>query len=442
VSIEYSSSVDHPIETVFAWHERPGAFTRLVPPWQPVHLVEEAGSLADGKAVIGLPGGIRWVAQHGGYDPPRRFVDDLVSLPLPWHHAHSFEPEGPSRTRVTDTVTTPVPASLLRRTFVYRHTQLRDDLSVISELRRLDPTVRTVAVTGSSGLVGAALCAFLSTAGHRVVRLVRRVARTEGERAWSPEDPDPRIFEDVDAVVHLAGASIAGRFSEKHKRAIASSRIEPTRRLADAVVRSRGPRVLLVASAIGYYGPDRGGELLDEAAAKGSGFLANVVARWEAATEGAVDGGLRVVTVRTGIVLSTRGGMLKLLRPVFLVGLGGRVGAGSQWLSWIDLDDLTDVYARALVDEQLAGVINAVAPTPVQNRDFSAALAHVLHRPALVPVPTSALGVVVGADGVQEVACASQRVAPRRLEAAGFRFRRPRLEASLRHQLGRSPPAG
>lgn len=437
MSIKHSSVVDHPIETVFAWHERHGALERLIPPWQPVRVIEEAGSLADGKAVIGLPGGIRWVAKHGDYDPPHRFADDLVSLPMPWHHVHSFASDGPARTRITDAVTTPLPAVLLRKMFVYRHTQMRDDLDVIADLRQLDPTLRTVAVTGSSGLVGSALCAFLSTAGHRVIRLVRRSPRTDSERAWNPDDPDPGIFEGVDAVVHLAGASIAGRFSEEHKRAIASSRIGPTQRLADAVVRSRGPKVLLAASAIGYFGPDRGDDLLDEAAGPGSGFLADVVARWEAATERAVDAGLRVVTARTGVVLSTRGGMLKLLRPVFFAGLGGPIGGGRQWLSWIDLDDLTDVYARALLDEGLVGVLNAVAPNPVRNEDFSATLAHVLHRPGRVPVPKSALGVVVGADGVDEVACASQRVVPRRLEVAGFRFRRPELEASLRHQLGR-----
>ena len=437
MSIEHSSVVDHPMDTVFAWHQRPGAFERLMPPWQPVRLIEAAGSLADGTAVIGLPGGIRWVAQHSGYDPPHRFVDDLVSLPLRWHHVHSFAPEGPSRTRVTDAVTTPIPAALLRRMFVYRHTQLRDDLDVIAELRQLDPAVRTVAVTGSSGLVGRALCAFLSTAGHRVIRLVRRQPRTEDERSWIPDDPDPASFEGVDAVVHLAGASIAGRFSDRHKRAIAASRIDPTRRLADAVVHSHGPRVLVVASAIGYYGPDRGDDLLDETAGRGRGFLADVVAGWEEASEGAVDAGLRVVTVRTGVVLSTRGGLLKLLVPAFRAGLGGRMGTGRQWLSWIDLDDLTDVYARAVVDGHLTGVLNAVAPAPVRNGDFAATLAHVLHRPALLPVPEAALGVVVGAEGVRELVGASQRVDPRRLEAVGFRFRRPQLDASLRYQLGR-----
>jgi uncharacterized protein (TIGR01777 family) len=437
VSIEHSSRVDHPIETVFAWHERPGAFARLAPPWQYARLVEEAPSLVDGKAVIRLPGGLRWVAQHRDYDPPHRFVDDLVSLPLPWHHVHEFASEGPARTRVTDTVTTPVPAPLLRRMFVYRHTELRDDLDVQADLRRLDPEHRTVAVTGSSGLIGTALCAFLSTAGHRVIRLVRRPAGAPDERTWDPASPDPGVFEGVDAVVHLAGASITGRFTEPHKRAIAASRIEPTRRLADAVVRSGSPRVLVSASAIGYYGKDRGDEILDEDAARGDGFLAGVVEEWEGATRSASDAGLRVALVRTGVVLSARGGMLGLLRPVFLAGLGGRVGNGRQWLSWIDLDDLTDVYARSIADSELAGPLNAVAPAAVRNRELTETLARVLRRPGLLRVPTLALEVVVGREGVDEVATASQRVVPARLEAAGFGFRRPSLEACLRHQLGR-----
>ncbi len=440
MSIEYSSWIDHPIETVFAWHERPGAFARLSPPWQCARLVEEASSLADGRAVIRLPGGLRWVAQHRDYDPPHRFVDDLVSLPLPWHHVHEFAEAGPDRTRVTDTVTTPVPAPLLRRTFAYRHVQLRDDLDVQAGLRRLDPEPRTVAVTGSSGLIGTAVCSFLSTAGHRVIRLVRRPARVGDERTWEPSSPDPGVFADVDAVVHLAGASIAGRFTEAHKQAIAQSRIEPTRRLADAMVRAGAPRALIAASAIGYYGPDRGDELLDEHAGRGEGFLAGVVADWEAATRDAADAGLRVVSVRTGVVLSARGGMLGLLRPVFLAGLGGQLGDGRQWLSWIDLDDLTDVYARALADSELAGPLNAVAPAPVRNRELTQTLARVLKRPAVVPVPTRALEVVVGREGVEEIAAASQRVVPARLEAAGFGFRRPSLEACLRHQLGHFDP--
>ena len=440
MSIEYSSVLDHPIGDVFGWHERPGAFQRLTPPWLGARLVTETPSLSDGRAVVRLPGGIRWVAQHHDYEPPYRFVDDLVSPPLPWRHVHSFAPEGPGRTRLTDRVSTPIPAFALQRMFAYRHTQLRDDLGVQSDLRRIDPTAHTVAVTGSSGLVGTALSAFLSTAGHRVIRLVRRAPLADDERAWNPFAPDPGVFEGVDAVVHLAGASIAGRFTGRHKEAIASSRIEPTRRLAGALAQARGPRVLLAASAIGYYGSDRGDELLDEGAARGDGFLADVVAQWEAATKDAADAGMRVAVVRTGIVLSAGGGMLALLRPLFLAGLGGRVGDGNQWLSWIDLDDLTDVYARALVDPDMAGALNAVAPNPVRNRELTQTLARVLHRPARVAVPKAAAAAVLGSEGARELACASQRVAPARLEATGFRFRRPTLDACLRHQLGRASP--
>jgi uncharacterized protein (TIGR01777 family) len=441
MSIEYSSVLDHPVGDVFGWHERPGAFQRLTPPWLGARLVTEAPSLADGRAVIRLPGGIRWVAQHHDYDPPYGFVDDLVSLPLPWRHVHSFAPEGPSRTRLTDRVSTPVPALALRRMFAYRHTQLRDDLGVQSDLRRLDPTPQTVAVTGSSGLIGTALCAFLSTAGHRVIRLVRRAPRADDERPWDPFAPDPAVLEGVDAVVHLAGASIAGRFTSRHKEAIASSRIEPTRRLVGALGQAHGPRVLLAASAIGYYGPERDDELLDEGAARGDGFLAEVVAQWEAASMRASDAGVRVVVVRTGIVLSAAGGMLAILRPLFLAGLGGRIGDGDQWMSWIDLDDLTDVYARALVDTAITGVLNAVAPNPVRNAELTRALAAVLHRPALIAVPKAAAAAVLGAQGARELACASQRVVPARLDAAEFHFRRPTLDACLRHQLGRASPS-
>jgi uncharacterized protein len=440
MSIEYSTSVDHPIDTVFAWHEKPGAFQRLLPPWVPVRLVEEARSLADGRAVFRLPGGVRCVAQHRDFDPPHRFVDDLVSPPLPWHHVHSFTADGTGRTRVNDAVTTPIPASFLRAMFAYRHGQLRDDLAVQSDLQRLHPTSCTVAVTGSSGLVGTALSAFLTTAGHRVIRLVRNEARSGDERLWDPDEPDPRIFDDVDAVVHLAGASIAGRFTEAHKRAIAGSRIEPTRRLSDAIVRSGTVRTFIGASAIGFYGRDRGDELLDEGAGNGTGFLAEVVKGWEEATDPARDAGLRVVTVRTGIVLSARGGMLKLVRPVFTAGLGGRIGDGRQWLSWIDLDDLTDVYAHALLDDRFLDAVNAVAPTPVRNQEFTKTLAAVVRRPALLPLPTQALAVAVGEEGVREVAAASQRVEPAHLESIGFRFRRPGLEASLRYQLGHTAP--
>src|SRR5690606_33635096 len=206
--------------------------------------------------------------------------------------------------------------------------------------------------------------------------------RGPGERRWEPEYPAPDLLDGVDTVIHLAGASIAGRFTAQHRAAIRDSRIGPTRRLAELAGRAAGVRTFVSASAIGYYGPDRGDDLLTEADARGDGFLADVVADWEAATEPALAAGVRVVCVRTGIVQAARGGTLRVLRPLFSAGLGGPIGGGTQWLSWIGLDDLLDVYHRAAYDIRLTGPVNAVAPHPVRNSDYTAALAGVLRRPA------------------------------------------------------------
>jgi uncharacterized protein len=444
MGIEYESVVDHPIADVFAWHTRPGAMPRLVPPWQPMTVVAEAASLADGRAVLGLPAGLRWVAQHdrSAYDPPHRFVDELsshgpTSWPARvvgrWRHTHEFS-EAAGGTRVHDRVDTTVPAAALRSTFVYRHRQLAQDLAA-HRAAGLRPMV--VAITGASGLVGSALSAFLSTGGHRVIRLVRRPARNDLERQWNPDRPAPDLLGGVDAVVHLAGASIAGRFTQRHKAAIRDSRIEPTRRLAEAAaLADDGPSTFVSASAIGYYGFDRGDALLSEASVRGDGFLADVVTDWEAATASAADAGLRVVNVRTGIVQSARGGTLRLLRPLFAAGLGGRLGSGEQWLPWIGLDDLLDVYHRALYDARLSGPVNAVAPEPIRNTDYTRALAGVLHRPAAVPVPSLGPRLLLGEQGARELAAANQRVMPAKLQALGHSYRRSKITDALAHELG------
>jgi uncharacterized protein (TIGR01777 family) len=450
MGLEFSSVVDAPRDDVFAWYARPGAFERLSPPWAPMRLVTEASSLRDGRAELALPGGLRWVAEHqaGPYDPPHRFVDTiggdgLASLPariaVRWRHIHEFDDLGAFRTRVIDRVETPVPGAALRPMFVYRHRQLADDLAAhrLAATHGLAPS--TVAITGSSGLVGSALSAFLRTGGHRVIGLVRHRARGNDERQWNPDDPDPDLLAGVDAVIHLAGASIAGRFTDGHRKAVHDSRIGPTRRLAELLARSaERPSVLISASAIGYYGYDRGDETLTEASSRGDGFLADVVADWEDDTTPAAQAGVRVVAVRTGIVQSPRGGTLKLMRPLFSAGLGGRLGDGRQWLSWIGIDDLIDVYHRALWDTTLSGAVNAVAPQPVRNTEYTRTLAHVLRRPAVLPVPSLGLRILLGAQGARELACASQRVAPQRLNEAGHRFRQPDLDAALRHLLGRT----
>jgi uncharacterized protein (TIGR01777 family) len=449
MGVTYSSVVDAPRDEVFDWHSRPGAFNRLSPPWAPLRVVTEATSLKDGRAELALPGGLRWVAAHQPdcYDPPRRFVDaigsdGLASLParvaVRWRHTHEFEDAGDNKTRVIDRVETPVPAAALRPMFVYRHRQLADDLAAhrLATENGLAPS--TIAMTGSSGLVGSALTAFLRTGGHRVIALVRGPAETSDERRWDPEAPAPDLFTGVDAVIHLAGASIAGRFTDEHRNAIRDSRIDPTRRLAELLAKTTDrPGVLISASAVGYYGYDRGDEALSEDSSRGGGFLADVVADWEDATAAAEQSGVRVVRVRTGIVQSPRGGTLKLMRPLFSAGLGGPLGGGRQWLSWISIDDLVDVYHRAVWDTALSGPVNAVAPQPVRNAEYTRILAHVLHRPAILPVPSIGPRILLGAQGARELACASQNVRPGKLGQAGHRFRQPGLEQALRHLLGR-----
>jgi len=442
--MEHSTVIEAPIEEVFDWHRRPGAIERLIPPWQPLQVIQEAQGLSSGTAVLGLPFGIRWSARHlpAEFRDGGRFVDRLDTPILrslvPWTHEHCFEPISDSATLVTDRVITRVPDRLLVQNLAYRGRQLAGDLAAHRRAADWGAVPMTVAVTGSSGLIGTALCAFLSTGGHRVVRLVRSETATSAppdaeQRRWDPDRPDPHVLDGVDAVVHLAGAPVAGRFDAAHKRAVRNSRIGPTRRLAEIM----GQRPFVVASAVGIYGPDRGDEILTEQSDRGDGFLAEVVSEWEAAADPARESHSRVTHVRTGIVQSPRGGVLRLLRPIFEIGAGGRIGDGRQWTPWIGIDDMVDVYLRCLLDERLSGPVNAVAPTPVTNREYTKVLAHVLRRPAVFPVPSFGPRALFGAEAVEEFVAAGQRVRPAALDASGHRFRHSTLEPALRHLLGR-----
>ena len=301
----------------------------------------------------------------------------------------------------------------------------------------------TVAVTGASGLVGSALVTGLTSAGHRVVRVVRGAgaASVAGQRLarWDPESGalEPSALAGADAVVHLAGESVAGgRWTEAKKRRIRSTRVDVTRRLAEALLRlERPPRLLVSASAVGYYG-DRGSEILREDSAPGPGFLAEVCREWEAATDPAARAGIRVVRLRIGMVLSRRGGALGAMLTPFRLGAGGPVGSGVQWVSWIAIDDLVGAILHALATESLAGPVNAVAPEPVTNRELARTLGRVLRRPALLPLPAVAARLLFG-QMADELLLASARVEPARLRATGFTFRHARLEDALRHELGR-----
>jgi uncharacterized protein len=297
-----------------------------------------------------------------------------------------------------------------------------------------------VSVTGSSGMLGSALVASLIADGHSVIRLIRREPRP-GECAlrWDPSSgavaqaPNPAL---ADAVVHLAGANVASRWTAARKRLIHESRVVTTRRLVETLSRLPNPPAVFVsASAIGYYG-HRGDEILTEESGPGTGFLAEVAREWEAASAPAIVRGVRVVNLRIGIVLSpARGALAKMLLP-FRLGLGGAYGGGAQWMSWIALEDVIGAFRHVLATETLRGPINAVAPAPVTNAEFTRTLARVLRRPTLLPMPASALRLVLGE--MAELLLSSQRVTPSRLQASGYTFRHPTLEDALRSALGSS----
>jgi uncharacterized protein len=301
-----------------------------------------------------------------------------------------------------------------------------------------------VIVTGATGLVGRALIRSLLADGHEVTRLVRGGAqgfRAPGTAAvhWDPErgEIDAKELEGHDAAVHLAGESIAeGRWDDEKKRRILESRVKGTRLLAEALAGlSEKPKVLVSASAVGFYG-DRGDEVVREESASGTDFLSEVCREWEKATLQASQAGLRVVHLRIGVVLSAEGGALPKMLTPFKLGVGGRVGSGRQYMSWITLDDLVAVIRRAMEDESLRGPVNAVAPRPVTNAEFTKALGRVLGRPTIFPVPAFAARLAFG-EMADALLLSGVRVEPARLSEAGHQFKHTEIEGALRSVLGK-----
>ena len=451
------TSLPHAAERVFAWHERPGALERLTPPFAPARVLARSGTgIGPGARVVLRipvgPAGVTWVAEHRDYEPGRLFRDVMVRGPFArWDHTHRFVPQGPDASVLEDRVLWKLPggalgnvlggafvSAMLAGMFGYRHRVTAGDLA--SHAGCDEGRAASVMVSGASGLIGRALVPFLTTGGHRVVRLVRGATDPAPDTArWDPARgvDDTAALEGIDAAVHLAGEPIAAaRWTDAVRARIRGSRVDGTRRLCEMLAGlARPPRVLVAASAIGIYG-DRGDTACDEATPPGTGFLADVCRDWEAATEPARRAGIRVVQLRIGVVLSPLGGALAQLLPVFRLGAGGVAGSGGQWMSWIGIDDVLGAIHHAIVTDALAGPVNAVAPEPATNRDFTAVLARVLRRPALMRVPAAALRLAVG-DLADEAVLASTRVEPAALTASGYRFRTPGLEATLRHLLGR-----
>jgi uncharacterized protein len=292
--------------------------------------------------------------------------------------------------------------------------------------------VNRILVSGASGLIGTALLASFEPQGTQVVRLVRRRDSNAAQVSWDPLVPvPPAAVSGFDAVVHLAGESVVGRWTDEKKQAIRESRVQGTRNLAAALAQSEAkPRVLVCASAVGFYG-NRGDELLPEESPGGQGFLPEVCREWEDASRIAAEAGIRTVSVRIGLVLSAKGGALGNMLKPFKLGLGGRIGSGRQWWSWIHVDDIVGGIQHAIRTESLSGAVNLVAPNPVRNAEFTKVLASVVGRPAFCPVPEFALRLAFGKMAAEELLLASQRVEPGKLLASGYAFRFRELRAAL-----------
>jgi uncharacterized protein (TIGR01777 family) len=300
-------------------------------------------------------------------------------------------------------------------------------------------TAKRIVISGASGLIGGRLVPFLESSGYEVTRLVRRPARNAGEDQWYPAQGviNPHVLSGADAVINFSGVSITGkRWSEARKQEIRRSRLEATGLLAETIAGlEHKPSVFISTSATGFYG-DGGSETLTEQSPNGAGFLAEVCKAWESAADPAVQAGVRVVHPRLGVVLASEGGMLLPLKRLFGLGLGGRIGNGHQYMSWIDIDDLVRALAHLLVDSKLDGPVNAVAPNPLMNCDFATTLGTAVGRPTFIPAPEFAVRAVMG-QMAEELILVSQRAVPARLLDTGFEFQSAMLERSLQRQLSR-----
>ncbi len=448
--------IDAPASTVFQWHAQPGAIERLTPAWEPVEVLERSGGIEDGsRVVLGLRMGplrLRWEAEHCDYEAGVQFRDMQRSGPFAhWVHTHRVEPDGPQACYLEDHVDYALPLAPLShlvaggfvrhkldRLFNYRHRITAGDIAALQGARTAEPM--RVLVTGANGLVGSALVPFLTTGGHRVARLVRRPEQAHATALlWSPQTgiADLNALEGLDAVVHLAGESIAtGRWTPQKKAAIRDSRVQGTRVLCEALAKlQQPPKVLVCASAIGYYG-DRVDEDLWEDSAPGSDFLAGVCRDWEAATAPAAARGIRVVNLRLGIVQSLAGGALAKMLTPFQLGVGGTIGHGYQYMSWVTLDDVIGAIYHAMVTETLEGPVNVVAPQPVTNHVFTRTLGRILKRPTWFPMPATVARVAFG-EMADALLLSSARVRSGKLQKSGYAFHHRALEEGLRHVLGR-----
>lgn len=431
---------------------------RLTPPWDPFKVVYRRGGIAKGAtASLKMKAGpipYDWIAEHTDYQEGRLFRDRQIKGPFAfWEHTHIFEPDGDQACFLEDRIeyalpfypfggmAEPMVRKKLGPIFEYRHRTFASDMAAHrarAEKRAGKPL--HVLISGASGLVGSTLIPFLTTGGHRVTRLVRRAPDPEkDELFWDPaaSELDIGTIKGVDAVVHLSGENIGeGRWTAEKKKRIIDSRVKTTRLIAKSISKlDPPPKVFICASAIGYYG-DCGETAVDETKACGCDFISEVCDKWENAADPAVEGGIRTVFLRIGIALSPLGGALAKLLPVFSAGLGGKIGTGAQYMSWIGIDDVIGAIYHLLDAETVEGPVNATAPNPATNLELAKALGRVLRRPAVFTVPETAINLAFGEMG-REVLLAGVNALPEKLLRSGYVFRHPDLGETLKHLLGR-----
>lgn len=454
-SAKFKQSLTLPVtpEEAFAWHERPGALDRLIPPWEKVAIESRGQGIRNGSQVILKnslgPFGLRWLAEHRNYRYGHHFSDVQLAGPFSkWEHWHRFQPH-PDGCVLVDEIEYQIPGGAvsrrllkpfverkIARMFDFRHQTTLADIR--THAAHQEKGQLQIAISGSHGLVGSELLPLLTTGGHSAIRLVRNTG-TSQDLLWDPHTTEFETagLEGFDAVVHLAGENIAaGRWNRSRKDHILTSRVEGTRTISTILSQlKQPPKVLVTASAVGFYG-SRGDTILDETSSPGDGFLANVAKQWEEATRPAREAGIRTVHLRFGMILSPKGGALVKILPPFQWAAGGIVGTGRQYWSWVALDDAAGMILHAIMNDSLHGPVNAVSPQPVTNLEFTQTLGHVLKRPTLLPMPSALARLAVG-EMADELLLASARATPAKLLNAGYHFRHPQLQEALRGMLGR-----
>lgn len=453
LAYNHESVIGASLADVSRWHFSLAALGRTIPPWINGKVVA-AQPIADGsRTSLELAMGplkCRWVAVHRDVLPSSGFTDEMEQGPFSkWTHRHEFEALDYRTTRLRDLVEFELPFqwatdplaswvySQLERVFRYRHSRVARDLRRHAIGQGSVPL--SIAVTGASGLIGSALCAVFECAGHRVLKLVRGVPSGPQEVQWNPAGVwDASQLEGVDAVVHLAGVSIAnGRWTPARMQAILDSRVVGTRSLSIAMAKLRTPpRVLITASGCGYYGNSADRKFV-ESDPSGAGFLAQVAREWEGASLPAIQAGIRTAHMRLGVVVSARGGAVGAMKLPFLFGAGGPIGDGRQGMPWIHIDDVLAGVAWLISHHSISGGVNFVAPEQTTQREFAQTMGTVLHRPAFLPFPKFAVGALLGQMG-EDLLLGGQFLEPMKLRESGFQYDFPTLKSALDFEFGRA----